>query len=118
MNGIRVGPRPVRVRIQPPSLRWRVGPLIVLAAAVAASCKYTPYEPTAPALPTYTIQQLGLLAGGTQSQATAGSAVAIVGWGADAGGAHHAVTFSSGAATQLAEPAGTLNSEANSVNAS
>jgi hypothetical protein len=118
MKRIHVGPRPARGRPQSASRRWRVGPLVLVVAAVAASCKYTAYEPTAPALPAYTIQQLGLLAGGTQSQATAGSAVAIVGWGADAGGVHHAVTFSSGAATQLAEPAGTLSSEANSVNAS
>jgi hypothetical protein len=118
MNWIRVGPRPARVRSQSPSRRWRAGPLILVAAVVAASCKYTAYEPTLPALPTYTIQQLGLLAGGAQSQAIAGSAVAIVGWGADAGGVHHAVTFASGAATQLAEPVGTLNSEANGVNGS
>ncbi len=93
MDCIRNGLRPARVPPRSPSRRWRVGPLVFLAAAVAAGCKYTAYEPTAPALPTYTIQQLGLLPGGAQSQATAGSAVAIVGWGADAGGVHHAVTF-------------------------
>ena len=80
-------------------------------------CKYTAYSPTEPALPVYTIQQLGLLPGGSQSQATAASVAAIVGWATDAGGVHHAVTLGSGLATPLAEPPGAVSSEANSVNA-
>jgi hypothetical protein len=117
MNRKHVGPRPARVQTPPPLRRWRAGRLVLFAALVAAGCKYTAYSPTEPPLPTYTIQQLGLLAGGTQSQATAGSVAAIVGWASDAGGVHHAVTFTGGAATGLAEPAGTVSSEANSVNA-
>ena len=68
-------------------------------------------------LPTaYTIHELGLLPGGTQSQANAGTRSTIVGWGIVAGAAHHAVTFSGGAAHALIEPVGAANSEARGVN--
>jgi hypothetical protein len=117
MTCSRVGPRPARVLAWPPSPHRRAGTLLLFAAALAAGCKYTAYSPTEPALPVYTIQQLGLLPGGSQSQATAASAAAIVGWAADAGGVHHAVTLGTRAATPLAEPAGAVSSEANSVNA-
>jgi hypothetical protein len=117
MTCSRVGPRPARVRDWPPSRHHRAGTLLFFAAALAAGCKYAAYSPTEPALPVYTIQQLGLLPGGTQSQATAASAAAIVGWAADAGGVHHAVTMGAGTATALAEPPGAVSSEANSVNA-
>lgn len=64
----------------------------------------------------YVIHELGLLPGGTQSQANAGTRATIVGWGIAAGTAHHAVTFAGGAAHPLVEPVGTANSEARGVN--
>jgi hypothetical protein len=118
MNRTRVGPRLARVQTRLPSRHRRAGPLILAAAVVAASCKYTAYSPTEPALPVYTIQQLGLLPGGSQSQAIAGSVAAVVGWASDGGGVQHAVTFVGGQATRLAEPVGTASSQANSVNTS
>jgi hypothetical protein len=96
-------------------MRLRSIPVVVLTAVVGA-CSYKAYIPTEPPLPIYAVQTLGTLTGGTTSQATAGTATAIVGWAADAGGAHHATTFAGGQATRLAEPAGALSSEALGVN--
>ena len=91
--------------------------LCLVAVLIAVSgCKYGGYLPTQPAFPTYTLQQLGLLPGGTQSQATGGSAEVIVGWATDAAGVAHAVTFAAGSATQLREPAGSQSSEATAAN--
>jgi hypothetical protein len=86
--------------------------------AVVGACHYEAYNPKPPALPVYTITSLGVLAGGTQSQALGGSAAAIVGWATDAGNVRHAVTFVSGAAQRLTEPNGTTSSEARAANAS
>jgi hypothetical protein len=103
--------------VPPRASRARHRQLCLIAVLLAVGgCKYSGYLPTEPALPTYTLQQLGLLSGGTQSQATGGSAVVIVGWATDAGGVAHAVTFAAGSATQLREPAGALSSEATAVN--
>jgi hypothetical protein len=90
---------------------------IVVLTAAAGACTYKAYIPTEPPLPVYAIQALGVLAGGTTSQATAGTASTIVGWATDAGGAHRATTFAGGQATRLAEPAGAVSSEARGVNA-
>jgi hypothetical protein len=101
--------------------RWtplRPRAAIFVAAVSLAGCKYESFNPKLPPLPTYTVKQLGLLQGGSQSQATAGSASAIVGWATDAGGAPHAVTFVGGQAVRLTEPVRTANSEALGVNAS
>jgi hypothetical protein len=94
----------------------RAPPRLAILLIAAAGCHYAGYEPTEPALPVYTVQQLGLLAGGTQSQAMSGSATTIVGWATDAGGVAHAVVFAGGAATRLGEPSGALNSQAEAVN--
>jgi uncharacterized membrane protein len=99
-------------------------PVVGVARAVAivlvgSACHYDAYQPpSSPTFPTYAIEQLGLLAGGTESQANGGSAAAIVGWATDNGGVRHAVTFAAGAATRLAEPSGTTTSVAWGVNAS
>ena len=100
--------------------RWRsCGRLsILMAIALVGSCKYEsfvlPETTTAPK--TYTIHELGVPAGGTQSQANSGSATAVVGWGILTGTAHHAAAFAGGAAIMLQEPAGTTASEARGVN--
>jgi hypothetical protein len=83
---------------------------------VTSGCHYGGYLPTEPPLPTFAVRQLGLLIGGTQSEATGGSASVIVGWAADARGVAHAVSFAGGAATQLLEPWGALGSSAEAVN--
>jgi uncharacterized membrane protein len=88
---------------------------VALALGLGA-CHYDAFVPsTAP--PVYTIQELGLLSGGKESQATAGSAAGIVGWATDAAGARHAVVFARGSVTRLDEPAAVQASEAVSVNA-
>ncbi len=92
--------------------------LLFAALGLVAGCHYEAYNPTEPALPTYTVRPLGLLPGGNQSQANAGSAVAVVGWAMDAGGVRHAVSFAGGQAHRLIEPGGVASSEAQSVNAS
>jgi uncharacterized membrane protein len=92
----------------------RVWPLAFVAAITA--CHYEAYIPTEPPLPVYSIQSLGVLAGGTESQANAGTATTIVGWATDGGGTHHAVTFAGGQVTRLSEPAGAVASEARGVN--
>lgn len=93
------------------NLRW----LVAIAAALVG-CQYDSFVMPS-LLPTaYTIHELGLLPGGTQSQANSGTRSTIVGWGIVAGTAHHAVTFSGGAAHALTEPAGSANSEARGVN--
>jgi probable HAF family extracellular repeat protein len=97
---------------------WRRATLLVtLGTAALAGCKYTAFEPVAPPLPTYTIQQLGLLPGGAQSEAIAASTAIIVGWATNAGGNHHAVIFTGGSAVALQEPSGAVSSEARAVNA-
>lgn len=97
--------------------RWRscAGYGLVVAAAIGA-CNYESFNlPPAPPK-TYTIQQLGLLPGGTQSQANGGSATAIVGWGIVSGSSHHAAAFAGGQGIALKEPTGTTASEARGVN--
>jgi uncharacterized membrane protein len=91
--------------------------LAAIGAALCAACHYEGYNPKIPTLPTFTIQQLGVLSGGTQSEATGGSLTTIVGWG-DVGGTRHAVTFAGGSAVRLPEPSGATTSEAFAVNAS
>jgi probable HAF family extracellular repeat protein len=96
-------------------LAFGVLPIVGLAIA---GCHYGGYTPTEPTLPVYTIQQLGLLVGGSQSEASAGAASGIVGWASDAVGHRHAVTFAGGSAARLAEPVGAVTSEAHGINAS
>src|SRR5579862_7114097 len=90
----------------------------LIAGIAIVGCHYGAYLPTDPALPVYSIQQLGLLSGGSQSQASAGATSGIVGWATDAGGNRRAASFSGGSANRLAEPAGALASEAHGINAS
>jgi probable HAF family extracellular repeat protein len=98
--------------------RFRAAALLAALGVVAlAGCKYDSYSPTPPALPTFAIQQLGLLAGGTQSQASAGSDAMIVGWATSGAGTRHAVVFTGGSAVALLEPSGAVSSEARGVNA-
>lgn len=94
-----------------------------IGAAVGATwlcvaCHYEGYNPKIPTLPVFTIHQLGVASGGTESEARGGSAVAIVGWSDIGDGKHHAVTFAGGTATQLTEPAGASSSDAFAVNVS
>jgi hypothetical protein len=58
-----------------------------------------------------------VLSGGTESEASGGSATLIVGWATDASQQRHAVTFAGGQAIRLAEPSGASASEAHGVNA-
>jgi hypothetical protein len=111
--------RPVELRAARYSTRLRNPlPLLVAVMGVLAGCHYEAYTPTEPALPTYAVRQLGLLAGGSQSQANAGSAVAVVGWATDPGGARHAVSFAGGQVTRLSEPPGSASSEACGITSS
>jgi hypothetical protein len=87
-------------------------------AWVCVACHYEGYNPKIPALPVFTIHQLGVASGGTESDALGGSATAIVGWSDIGDGKHHAVTFAGGTATRLTEPAGTTSSDAFAVNVS
>jgi len=90
-----------------------------VALLLGSACHYDAYQPPVnPTFPIYAVQPLGILAGGSESQANGGSAAAIVGWATDNGGARHAVSFAGGAATRLTEPSGTTASEAWGVNAS
>ncbi len=89
---------------------------LILVTAVLVGCHYDEFKvDTSP--PVLTIRELGLLPGGTESQANAGSATTIVGWATASGTGHHAVTFSGGQAHALQEPAGATSSEALGVNA-
>ena len=88
---------------------------LMLATAVLVGCHYDEFV-VSPSPATFTIKELGLLPGGTQSQANGGSATTIVGWGTTTGTARHAVTFAGGAAHALQEPAGATSSEARAVN--
>lgn len=90
--------------------------LVGVAAAALGSCNYESFVLPPPLPKDYVIHELGLLPGGTQSQARAGSMTTVVGWGIVSGTAHHAVTFSGGQAHALTEPAGAANSEARGVN--
>ncbi|HUK22554.1 MAG TPA: hypothetical protein VLV45_13485 [Gemmatimonadales bacterium] len=102
-----------------PRLNRRIPKLLFLigvAAAALGSCNYESFVLPPPLPKDYVIHELGLLPGGTQSQARAGSMSTIVGWGIVSGTAHHAVTFSGGQAHALTEPAGAANSEARGVN--
>ena len=97
--------------------RW-LGALLALAGVTAGACHYDSFSPSVPVFGPYTIHQLGLLSGGTASQAYAGAASIIVGYATDAGGKRRAVTFAGGAATRLPEPSGATTSQARSVNTS
>lgn len=108
------------VRVDPRGAAFGGGARVVagvLCAVMLAACHYDSYAPKLPALPTYTIQQLGLLTGGAQSQANSGSAAIIVGWATNGAGTRHAVLFTGGTAMALQEPAGAVSSEARGVNA-
>jgi hypothetical protein len=91
---------------------------VIIAGAVCAGCHYDQYNTPPPPLPAFTIHQLGVLRGGTESAATGGSTEAIVGWATDGSGQRHAVRFSEGQALPLIEPSGASASEAHAVNAS
>jgi uncharacterized membrane protein len=91
--------------------------LVLAGVAMGSACRYDQYNPATPLLPTFTIQQLGVLTGGTESEATGGSATLIVGWATDASNQRHAVTFAAGHAMRLPEPSGASASEAHGVNA-
>ena len=88
------------------------------AALIVASCSLPAGHDDEPVeIPAYTIQQLGLLAGGTASQAYAINESGLaVGYATDAGGAQRAVYFQGGAAIQLLEPEGTTRSNAYDIN--
>lgn len=101
-----------------PSLARRAA--AALGLALLAGCQNDPVagKPPAPlTLPSFTLQQLGVLPGGTQSQANFGNASIIVGWATDGANRRHAVRFAGGTAIRLAEPAGATTSEARGVNA-
>jgi hypothetical protein len=98
------------------ALRRISRPFLLIAAAATAACHYDQYSNPVTPLPTFTIEQLGVLAGGTTSEATSGSASTIVGWATDAGNQPHAVTFAGGHALRLIEPVGASGSEANAIN--
>lgn len=89
--------------------------LAIGSALASVACHYDQFN-IPPTLPPYTIRELGLLPGGTQSQANAGSASTIVGWAIVSGATRHAVTFSGGQAHALLEPPGATASEARGVN--
>jgi probable HAF family extracellular repeat protein len=89
------------------------------AAALALGCESLPHESstglTEP--PSYTIQELGLLPGGTQSRAYQVNAGGqVVGTATDSAGATRAVYFSGGAAVPLAELDSATASEARGIN--
>lgn len=88
------------------------------AAIIVVSCSLPAGQDDEPAqIPAYTIQELGLLAGGTASQAYAiNEAGVAVGYATDAGGAQRAVYFQAGSAIQLPEPEGTTRSNAYDIN--
>ncbi len=88
------------------------------AAILAASCTLPSGKDDEPSeIPAYTIQELGLLPGGTVSQAYAiNEAGLAVGYATDAGGAQRAVYFQGGVAIQLPEPDGTTRSNAYDIN--
>src|SRR5947209_2211412 len=103
-------------RIRPPgrgALEVRFA--VALVAGLAGCRQDEPLggSPPAPAtLPGFSLTELGVLAGGTQSQANSGTATQIVGWATDAAGRRHAVRFVGGSAIRLAEPPGATSSEA------
>jgi len=76
--------------------------LALAGVALGSACHYDQYNPATPPLPTFTLQQLGVLSGGTESEASGGSATLIVGWATDASQQRHAVTFAGGQAIRLA----------------
>ena len=88
------------------------------AAIIVVSCSLPAGHDDEPTeIPAYTIQELGLLAGGTASQAYAiNEAGMAVGYATDAGGAQRAVYFQGGTAIQLLEPEGTTRSNAYDIN--
>lgn len=92
--------------------------LLPVVAVVTASCTLPSGKDDEPTeIPAYTIQELGLLPGGTTSQAYAiNEAGMAVGYATDAGGAQRAVYFQGGAAIQLPEPDGTTRSNAYDIN--
>jgi hypothetical protein len=89
----------------------------ITVTALCVACHYDQYNTPPPPLPAFTIHQLGVLAGGTESAANEGSASAIVGWATDGSGRRHAVQFVGGRALPLIEPSGASASEAHAVNA-
>ncbi|HUL71356.1 MAG TPA: hypothetical protein VLT17_14100 [Gemmatimonadales bacterium] len=92
---------------------------LMAACGLLAACPAVPVQETQgiTELPIFAIQELGLLAGGSVSQAMAinGSGQAV-GYAIDAGAVRHAVYFQGGAAVQLPEPANTTRSDAYGIN--
>jgi hypothetical protein len=99
------------------TVRCVVRAFAFVATAATAACHYDQYSNPVTALPTFAIQELGVLDAGMSSEATSGSATTIVGWATDAGNHPHGVTFAGGHALRLFEPGGASASEANGINA-
>ena len=98
--------------------RVRLAATLAVPVVLGACNQDQPLSGSAPppaTLPSFTIKDLGLLPGGTQAQANAGTNSLIVGWASDAAGAHHAVKFVAGNAAPLTEPASTDSSEARGI---